>query len=37
VVGIDVAAGKTGQNTIGFATTINAALAAAQQIAAKYS
>jgi putative serine protease PepD len=37
VVGIDVAAGKPGQNTIGFATTINAALTAAQQIAAKYS
>jgi putative serine protease PepD len=37
VVGIDLAAGTSGQNTIGFATTINAALTAAQQIAAKYS
>jgi putative serine protease PepD len=37
VVGIDLADRKTSQNTIGFATTINAALTAAQQIAAKYS
>ena len=37
VVGIDLAAGKSGQYTVGFATTINAALSAAQQIAAKYA